>query len=113
MHNIGLILYSLFLRKKGNEVIYLGANTPYKGLMEIIKVKNISVIAISTTDSNSIENIMNWIKGCLQENPDLKFVLGGKGFENNQILSTRNVFIPEVKDWEHLYKSTINKTSKE
>ncbi|HYK75305.1 MAG TPA: MerR family transcriptional regulator [Pseudoneobacillus sp.] len=110
LHHIGLMLFSLFLRKKGNEVIYLGANTPYKGLTEIIKRKNISVIAISATDSNSIGNIMNWVKGCLQENSDLKFVLGGKGFENTHIPSTRNVFTPEAKDWEDLYKYTITKT---
>ncbi|MFJ8265930.1 cobalamin-dependent protein [Peribacillus asahii] len=110
LHHIGLMLFSLFLRKKGNEVIYLGANTPYIDLMQIIKRKNISVIAISITDSNSIENTMNWIKGCLQENPNLKFVLGGKGFENTQILSTRNVFIPETNDWENFYKYTMTKT---
>ncbi|WP_442597162.1 MerR family transcriptional regulator [Neobacillus sp. D3-1R] len=104
LHHIGLMLFSLFLRKKGNEVIYLGANTPYKGLTEIIKRKNISVIAISTTNSNSIENIMNWVKKCLQENPHLKFVLGGKGFENTQIQLTDQVFIPEAQDWENFYK---------
>ncbi|MFD2444807.1 MerR family transcriptional regulator [Bacillus sp. CGMCC 1.16607] len=104
-HHIGLMLFSLFLRKKGHEVIYLGANTPYIGLMEIIKTKNISVIAISTTDSCHIEKIMKWIRGCLQENPDLMFVLGGKGFENTQIRTASNVFISGEKGWEDLYES--------
>ncbi|GAE47903.1 MerR family transcriptional regulator [Mesobacillus boroniphilus] len=31
-HQIGLMVFSLFLKKKGNDVIYLGPNTPLEGL---------------------------------------------------------------------------------
>ncbi|WP_426252609.1 hypothetical protein [Paenibacillus pabuli] len=36
-HQIGLLLYSLFMRKNGAEVLYLGANTPEEGIFPIIR----------------------------------------------------------------------------
>jgi MerR family transcriptional regulator, light-induced transcriptional regulator len=99
-HHIGLMLFSLFLRNKGIEVIYLGANTPYQGLSELIKTKNISSVAISITNHQLTDKVKNWISECQLENANVKFVIGGKGSRNAQFPSSTQVFIAEEIDWE-------------
>lgn len=106
-HHIGLMLFSLFLRNKGIEVIYLGANTPYEGLSELIKMKKISSVAISITNHQLIDKVKNWIYECQQENANVNFVLGGKGSRNAQFPPSTPVFIAEKIDWEHWFRTSL------
>jgi len=78
-HHIGLMLFSLFLRTKGLEVIYLGPNTPLGDLASLIEEKNISIIAISISDPKYVRMIESWIEATLSKFPELLFSLGGTG----------------------------------
>ena len=48
-HQVGLMMFSLFLRKKGMEVVYLGDNTPMQEVDEMIRSHRIQLICISAT----------------------------------------------------------------
>ena len=106
-HHIGLMLFSLFLRKKGHEVIYLGPNTPFDGILEVINKKQLSIVSISITNPVLLARVEKWIHAFPKTNTNLKFVIGGKG-----VLESRRIDLPSVSyltdsDWESFYKSTF------
>lgn len=107
-HHIGLMLFSLFLRKKGNEVIYLGPNTPFDGLLDVIESKKLSIIAISITNSAALVRVEKWIQACLETNPNLKFAIGGKGVLRSQRTNTLSVSYLTDSNWESLYESQFH-----
>lgn len=104
-HQIGLMIFSLFLKKKGNEVIYLGPNTPFEGLADLIKMKNISVVAISMTNSAPVKKVELWIQSCLEANPSLKFIIGGCCTQNCSKLESSSVSYSLGSDWDEWYAS--------
>jgi MerR family transcriptional regulator, light-induced transcriptional regulator len=106
-HHIGLMLYSLFLRKKGHDVIYLGPSTPYSGLLELMELKDVSVVIISLTEPNLFEEVMGWINTCLKKRTGLKFIFGGNGIHSREIVSKKSVFFMGKIDWEEGYESFL------
>jgi MerR family transcriptional regulator, light-induced transcriptional regulator len=106
-HQIGLMVFSLFLKKKGNEVIYLGPNTPLEGLADLIKMKNISVVAISMTNPAPVKKVESWIQSCLETNPSLKFIVGGSCIHDCSKLVSKSVSYSLGFDWDEWYDSFI------
>ncbi|RSD28388.1 MerR family transcriptional regulator [Mesobacillus subterraneus] len=104
-HQIGLLIFSLFLKKKGNEVIYLGPNTPLDGLADVIKMKDISVVAISMTNPAPTKKVNNWIQDCLEKNPSLRFIIGGSCVHGCSKLESKSVTYSLGFDWEEWYHS--------
>ena len=81
-HQVGLLLFSLFLRKNGVEVIYLGANTPEEGVMAILEHQNrIGAICLSVTDKKLLPYCEVLIERLGEACPGVRFILGGKGYE--------------------------------
>ncbi|SFL54536.1 DNA-binding transcriptional regulator, MerR family [Paenibacillus sp. 1_12] len=106
-HHMGLMLFSLFLRKKGVDVIYLGPNTPLSDLKLVIEQKQISVVAVSVTDHGLIEALEHWIDECRVKYPNLKFVLGGTGFQHCLSHISTYVQPDDQNSWEMWYKMDI------
>ncbi|CEG29416.1 MerR family transcriptional regulator [Bacillus sp. B-jedd] len=104
-HHIGLMLFSLFLRKKGNEVIYLGPNTPFDGLLDVINKKKLSIITISITNPALLVRVEEWIQALTETNANLKFVIGGKGVLGSQHMDLQSVSYLTDSDWESFYES--------
>ncbi|MHC0037982.1 MerR family transcriptional regulator [Pseudoneobacillus sp. C159] len=104
-HHIGLMLFSLFLRKKGHEVIYLGPNTPFDGLLDLMTNKKLSIIAISITNPAHLVRLEKWIQSCVKTNTHLKFVIGGKGVLRSQRTNTPSISYFTDSDWELMYES--------
>ncbi|WP_134702832.1 MerR family transcriptional regulator [Ammoniphilus sp. YIM 78166] len=78
-HQIGLLLFALFLRKQGVDTIFLGAGTPYNGgLKQIMKKKDIEWLAISVTMS-TVDPISQLIDAISTDFPAVKYILGGQG----------------------------------
>ncbi|MEH7443686.1 MerR family transcriptional regulator [Bacillus sp. JJ1122] len=107
-HQIGLMIFSLFLKKKGNEVIYLGPNTPLEGLTDLIKMKNISVVAISMTNPAPVKKVERWIQSCLETNPALKFIVGGSCIQKCSKLDSKSVSYSLGFDWDEWYDSFMH-----
>ncbi|WP_158651445.1 MerR family transcriptional regulator [Mesobacillus jeotgali] len=104
-HQIGLMVFSLFLKKKGHDVIYLGPNTPLEGLSDLIKMKNISVVAISMTNPKPIKKVEDWIQSCLKLDPSLKFIVGGSCVDECPKLESKSVTYSLGFDWDKWYDS--------
>lgn len=80
-HHLGLLSFSLYLRKRGVNVLYAGPDTPLKELDGIIESQHISYVASSVTDPLHTEKLMTWIEATALKHPDLRFLLGGAAFE--------------------------------
>lgn len=80
LHQMGLLLFSLFLRGKGIDVVYLGPNTPYEGLLRLIASYDISIVAISVSEPGLIPGLERWLAECSERVPGITFALGGRGF---------------------------------
>ncbi|PWK14838.1 MerR family transcriptional regulator [Tumebacillus permanentifrigoris] len=81
-HQIGLLLFTLFLRRQGVEVVYLGSNTPNEGLELLIERYRVDWICMSITDPELLPDLEGLIDRLRAKFPLLKFVLGGQGFQN-------------------------------
>ena len=104
-HQIGLMVFSLFLKKKGHDVIYLGPNTPLEGLSDLIKMKDIRVVAISMTNPNPIEKVEYWIQSCLKLDSSLRFIVGGSCVKDCPKLESKSVTYSLGSDWDVWYDS--------
>ncbi|OAS16740.1 MerR family transcriptional regulator [Paenibacillus oryzisoli] len=100
-HHLGLMSFSLFLRKRGAEVLYLGPDTPLKDLDSIIASQNVSFIAVSVTDRRHVDKLLEWIELAIRNHPRLRFLLGGAAFELEEWRPAKaNVRYMSVEEWE-------------
>nr|WP_286672630.1 B12-binding domain-containing protein [Cohnella hashimotonis] len=101
-HHLGLLLFSLFLRKRGIDVIYLGPHTPYEGLGQLIELKDVRAAAISVTDPLHIESLSVWLSQTIDRYPGLRVLLGGIGFgpRNAKRTQWERVSYEDSIDWE-------------
>lgn len=107
-HHIGLMLFSLFLRKKGLNVLYLGANTPLGSLLPLIRTKSITLVAVSLTNPELQQRTVEWLFSLRQALPGLKFALGGKGFQSvHESLDSDDVLSAHPGEWERWYQHKI------
>ncbi|RXT06313.1 MerR family transcriptional regulator [Ammoniphilus sp. CFH 90114] len=81
-HQVGLLLFTLFLRRKGMDVVYLGPDTPENGLDKVITDLNIGLVCISITRPDLQRAVRELISQLTTEHPGLKFVIGGQGMLN-------------------------------
>lgn len=81
-HHMGLMLFSLFLRQRGIEVLYLGPDTPESGIEQIVREQSIEVIAISLSDHRLLSDTLTLIDRLGEMSTNLIFTLGGSGFQD-------------------------------
>lgn len=79
-HQVGLMVFSLFLRKNGAEVLYLGANTPLDGVLEMIGAQHVRLVCISVMDEALVPKTDELISLIAERYSDVNFVLGGQGY---------------------------------
>ncbi|CAI6086628.1 MerR family transcriptional regulator [Cohnella sp. JJ-181] len=109
-HHLGLLLFSLFLRKKGVDVIYLGPDTPYEGLCQTIEAKNVRAAAISLTDPRHAEALSVWLEQAIARHPALRVLLGGAGFgpPAGGRRQWDGVYYEDSVDWETWFRLTFD-----
>ena len=76
-HQLGLLLFTLFLKENGYPVIYIGTDTPLEGLGELLNEKDIDMLAISTSRLEDNRLIQKYIDVLTTYIPRLKFLIGG------------------------------------
>ncbi|QGQ98696.1 MerR family transcriptional regulator [Paenibacillus psychroresistens] len=111
-HQVGLLLFSLFLRRKGLDVIYIGADTPLEGISQLILVKDIQFLCLSLTNPKRLKAGLSFIGSIHKEVPEVELVLGGKAFNG---LPKGHSLYPYVigqsmESWEMWYQREVIKT---
>lgn len=107
-HQVGLLLFSLFLRHKGVDVLYLGPDTPDDGLEAIIDEHQIGLVCMSLMDENRSEAAIAMIDRLRDRFPHLTFALGGQGFAGVQLPYAGWRLNDHKNDaWKHWYENHI------
>ncbi|WP_151733865.1 MerR family transcriptional regulator [Paenibacillus tengchongensis] len=111
-HQVGLLLFSLFLRKSGVEVIYLGANTPEEGVMAMLdKQSRIGAVCISLTDKELLPYSEDLLARLKQKAPGIKLIAGGKAYEADppQPSVADEVLGGSTERWQSWFEQTFAK----
>lgn len=102
-HQVGLMLFSLLLRRNGLEVFYLGANTPIDGVLQVIGAQEISIVCMSISNSRLVPKADGMVKLISSHYPNVKFLLGGHGYEGKNQTAYREFVMSEPpekwQDW--------------
>ncbi|MEK3884642.1 MerR family transcriptional regulator [Paenibacillus sp. PL2-23] len=99
-HHAGLLMFSLFLRKRGLEVLYLGPDTPEDGLRSIFNSENIDLVCLSLTDRKLQGQTLTFIDRLVNGMTQLEIVLGGHGFEGAPEPYASWLLPPAMEAWE-------------
>ncbi|WP_027963960.1 MerR family transcriptional regulator [Halalkalibacillus halophilus] len=106
-HQLGLLLFSLVLRENGCPVVYLGSNTPYEGLEELLMTQQIQVVCFSTTSEETHAEIKEYVERMKAVNPLLKFVIGGAGSKQGEKIEGVTYLDESHQSWDHWLESLI------
>ncbi|MED1204677.1 MerR family transcriptional regulator [Heyndrickxia acidicola] len=77
-HHIGLLLFSLFLKRRGIDVLFLGENTPTEDLLPLIQMNNVKFICMSVTYQDHAKHLEKVIKELSDSKLGLTFIIGGQ-----------------------------------
>lgn len=80
-HEVGLLVFTLFLRRKGFEVIYLGSSIEDKDVELIVKEVDPTFLFMSCTMMENAEKTLNLTNQLIKKFPHLKVGLGGYVFD--------------------------------
>ncbi|ALC91290.1 hypothetical protein AM500_16930 [Bacillus sp. FJAT-18017] len=106
-HQLGLLMFTVYLRERRYPVYYIGANTPLEGLGELIREKGIEIVALSVSEK-MVESEMNYFLKTLQtHNPQLKIIIGGMGVKESKKLRKRWYITPSESNWEDALQDVI------
>lgn len=106
-HQVGLMLFSLFLRKNGSEVIYLGANTPAEGIIPILAEQQIDLVCMSATSEAAAKAADEMVTQILSHFPKMQFTLGGQGYEKWKASKYPDwIMTGSAHDWQDWFTET-------
>ncbi|WP_368504533.1 MerR family transcriptional regulator [Alkalihalophilus sp. As8PL] len=110
-HELGLLIFTLFLRRKGFEVIYLGAGIPNQDVELVLREVEAKLFFTSCTIEKNIKatsDLIHHLKECF---PDLIIGTGGYAFdqiEGDMKQDLESHIVGKTKaDWEGWLRSNL------
>lgn len=89
-HELGARMVSDYIRMMGFETFFVGRDTPRKELFDLINTLNLDLIAISVTNYYNLSKAVQMVAFIEANFPNIKLIVGGKGFEMNPNLFDQN-----------------------
>lgn len=108
-HQVGLLMFSLFLRKRGIDVLYLGADTPYEGIDKLIESQNIRFVCISATLSQNLKQALRFVEGLSSRFKHMQFALGGAAFHQSIEQYPAWILSHDSNQWNRWYEDVYLK----
>ncbi|MCA1030548.1 MerR family transcriptional regulator [Bacillus timonensis] len=110
-HELGLLIFTLFIRRKGFEVVYLGTSLAEGDLEVVIKEVNPKFLFLSCTMKNNIDKTLNVIDSFENMFPELKIGIGGYAVttlsESKSKKYSLNIVGENQKEWEDWLKNNL------
>lgn len=110
-HELGLLIFTLFLRRKGFEVIYLGASIAEGDIDIVIEEVNPEFLFLSCTLLKNVNKTFELVDHLSAKYEQLKIGLGGKGFtkiSEENLLPYQTHILGDNKDqWSDWLKGKI------
>lgn len=82
-HHLGILLISLFLRRAGYRVVYLGPNVPLRELENILKHHNPVMVALSAATSTALPSLREFGELIGKQDSHLLYLVGGFLFQED------------------------------
>lgn len=82
-HHLGILLISLFLRRAGYHVIYLGPNVPMRDLENVLERLDPVMVALSAATSAALPSLREFGKLIGQQDPRPLYLVGGLLFKED------------------------------
>ncbi len=76
-HELGLLIFSLYLKKKGYKVIYLGVSIAPEDLFTVLQEIKPKILILSCTMGRNIPHTLELVKRLEKDYPKLEIGLGG------------------------------------
>lgn len=99
-HQLGLLLFSLFLRENGFHVVYTGPDTPLDGLAEMVAKQDFQLVCMSVMTPKSRPVAEQYIKELSDAIPHLHFLLGGQGVDCDDEEINRYCIGTTLESWQ-------------
>ncbi|AZB43366.1 MerR family transcriptional regulator [Bacillus sp. FJAT-42376] len=80
-HEMGLLIFTLFLRRRGFEVIYLGSSIAENDLPVVLEEVRPKFLFLSCTLTKNINGTLETVNTLKERFPDLQIGLGGTAFQ--------------------------------
>lgn len=106
-NQVSLLLFTLFLRRQGVEVIFLGPNTPTDGLQELIQQRGVDWACISIQDPALLPEVEALMQGLQAKFPQLEFVLVGQGFAKASGTYQEMLIGGTLEEWRTWYNAQL------
>ncbi len=105
-HQLGLLLFTLFLRERGYPVAYIGPDTPLEGLPELVGKQNFKIACMSIGHERLLSAADDYIDALSAANSKLQFVIGGRGLGNVQNTANKYYLGTTYAEWEQWLEDT-------
>ncbi|MDM5211858.1 MerR family transcriptional regulator [Peribacillus sp. NJ4] len=76
-HEFGLLVFTIFLKRKGYETIYLGESIADKDLFTVLNIIRPSYLFMSCSLKENLDGTFRLVEELMKDFPDLKVGLGG------------------------------------
>ncbi|MDQ0158294.1 MerR family transcriptional regulator [Alkalibacillus salilacus] len=113
LHHIGLLTFSLFLRKQGMEVLYLGPNTPLDHVTHVLQTNDIKLLVTSLTypHEEQLNKLKEKLEQFIHHDPELEIAIGGAGISPDTMpLTSGRLHNLNQKSWDTWFQQTIKKS---
>jgi methanogenic corrinoid protein MtbC1 len=87
LHDVGVLLLSLFLARRGWRVIYLGPQVPLADLVETVRAVNPDLVCLSASTAETAMELVGVARALRESFPQLLFGFGGRAFNSNPALA--------------------------
>ncbi len=99
-HELSLLIYQYFLRKKGINTLYLGQSLPYRSLLEAVELLQPKWILSSWLTAVDAKQLLNYFKQ-LKKDLDETIIIAG-GFQIQQHFDAIQPFVSSFKSLDEL-----------
>ncbi|MCP3025830.1 MerR family transcriptional regulator [Halobacillus sp. A5] len=110
-HELGLLIFALFLKRRGYEVVYLGQSIAGGDIEVVINEIKPSFVFMSCTLEQNIPMTIRLVESLDEQFPDLKIGLGGYAYETLPELDIRSLESYLVgstkKEWEEWLQKNV------
>ncbi|WP_033543075.1 MerR family transcriptional regulator [Planococcus sp. CAU13] len=99
-HQLGLLLFTLFLRENGYPVAYIGPDTPLEGLDELVQKQDFKLACMSIGHERLLPTVEQYVETLAAAKPDLQFVIGGRGLGSVEDTANKHYIGITYEDWQ-------------
>ncbi|SEN87283.1 B12 binding domain-containing protein [Amphibacillus marinus] len=111
MHQIGLLLFSLFLKRRNIDVMFIGQDTPITDILLMIETEAIDLACFSITLSSHMPNLVELLDQLARHYPQVEIVIGGPSAQKLPENYQAFYMTGNLDDWEDWFSNRFKRNT--